>query len=39
MLMAVVEQGSKTDAVLDAGDGTINSMTKTVVFFLLQTGP
>lgn len=33
--MVVVKQGYKAKAVLDAINGTINSITKTAVFFLL----
>jgi len=36
--MPVVKQGCKANVVLDTLNGTIDGMTKTVVFFLLQTG-
>jgi hypothetical protein len=34
----VVQQGCKANAVLDALKGTIDSMIKSVAFFLLRTG-
>ena len=36
--MVVMEQGETAEAALDAVNGTINSMTKTTVFFSLHTG-
>jgi hypothetical protein len=35
--IVVMEQGGTAEAALDAIDGMINSMTKTAVFFSLQT--
>jgi len=35
--MVVIEQGETAEAVLDAVYGTIDSRTKTTVFFSLQT--
>lgn len=35
--IVVVQQGCKADAALDAVNKMIDSMTKTIVFFLLQT--
>jgi len=36
--MSAVKQGCKANAVLDTVNGTIDGMTKTVIFFSLQTG-
>jgi hypothetical protein len=38
MLIAIVEQGCKAEAVLNAVNRTIDSITNTAVFFSLQTG-
>ena len=36
--MLVMEQGGKAEVAIDAANGTIDSMTKTAVFFPLHTG-
>ena len=36
--MSIVMQGCEANSVLDAVNGTIDGITKTVVFFSLQNG-